>query len=304
MRILVTGKQGQVVQALVQRGAETGIEIHTIGRPELDMANPVQTLQAMQSAIAAFQPTLIVNAAAYTAVDQAEDEPELAFAINAASAGAIARAAFEAGLPIIQISTDYVYDGTKDGAYVETDTPNPQGIYGASKLAGEQLAAAANPQHLIFRTAWVYSPFGKNFVKTMLRLAETQSEISVIAEQFGNPTSAFDIADGILAAARRIMADPASTPWGTYHLAGTGATHWAGFAEEIFKFSAARGGPFATVKHITTAEFSTRAKRPANSRFECELFKIAFGHQSAAWNDSLSQTIAAVLPNVLILKRA
>ncbi len=277
MRILVTGKQGQVAQALAQRCVETGVQLHNVGRPEMDMGNPVQALEAMRSAIAAFKPSIIVNAAAYTAVDEAEDVPELAFAINDASAGAVAQAASEVGVPIIQISTDYVYDGTKNGAYFESDIPNPQCIYGASKLAGERAVAAANPHHLILRTAWVYSPFGKNFVKTMQHLAETRDEISVVADQFGCPTSAFYIADGILAAARRIMTKPATVPWGTYHLAGTDTTHWAAFAEEIFRQSAARGGPFATVKHITTAEYPTKAKRPANSVLDCTRFAEVFG---------------------------
>ncbi|MGL4406038.1 MAG: dTDP-4-dehydrorhamnose reductase, partial [Notoacmeibacter sp.] len=220
MRILVTGKQGQVVQALLQRGHEIGVEVQTVGRPEMDMADPAQTFSAVQAAIAAHQPDIIVNAAAYTAVDQAEDEPELAFAINGASAGAVARAAAQASLPVIQISTDYVFDGTKDSPYVETDTTNPQGVYGASKLAGEEAVRAANPQHLIFRTAWVNSPFGKNFVITMLKLAETRDEVRVVADQIGNPTSAFEIVDGILAAARRFEMDPANMQWGTYHLVG------------------------------------------------------------------------------------
>ena len=295
MRILVTGTQGQVVQALMQRGAETGIEVVTLGRPQMDMADPAQTRSAMEAAIAAFQPSLIVNAAAYTAVDQAKDEPKLAHTVNALSAEAVAKAAANAGLPIIQISTDYVFDGTKKTPYSESDIPNPQGSYGRSKLAGEQLVAAANPQHLIFRTAWVYSPFGKNFVKTMLKLAETSDEISVVADQFGNPTSAFDIADGIIAAARHIISEPSAIAWGTYNLAGTGSAHWAGFAEEIFRIIASHGGPPANVKHITTAEFPTKVKRPANSQLNCDAFERAFGWKSAQWQESLAQTINALM---------
>ena len=296
MRILVTGTQGQVVQALAQRGTETGIEVVTIGRPQMDMADPAQTRSAMEAAIAAFQPSLIVNAAAYTAVDQAEDELELAHTVNALSAEAVAKAAADAGLPIIQISTDYVFDGTKKTPYTESDVPNPQGSYGRSKLAGEQLVAASNPQHLILRTAWVYSPFGKNFVKTMLKLAETRDEISVVADQFGNPTSASDIADGIIAAAWHIMKEPAAIAWGTYHLTGTGSTHWAGFAEDIFRLSAARGGPSANIRHITTAEYPTKAKRPANSQLNCDAFELVFGWKSAPWQDSLADSTSAILP--------
>ena len=295
MRILVTGTQGQVVQALMQRGAETGIEVVTIGRPQMDMADPAQTQSAIATAIAAFQPDMVVNAAAYTAVDQAEDEPELAHTVNAPSAEAVAKAAADAGLPIIQISTDYVFDGIKNTPYTESDIPNPQGIYGKSKLAGEKLVAAANSRHLILRTAWVYSPFGKNFVKTMLKLAETRDEISVVADQFGNPTSASDIADGIIAAAQRITAEPEAISWGTYNLAGTGSTHWAEFAEEIFRISASHGGPPANIKHITTAEFPTKVKRPANSQLNCDAFGRAFGWKSAQWQESLAQTINALM---------
>lgn len=276
MRILVTGKQGQVVQALLQRGAETGVDVFTIGRPEMDMANPSSVREAMAHAIATFAPTLVVNAAAYTAVDQAEDEPELAHAINALSAGEIAAACAAAGLAIAQISTDYVFDGTKETPYTEEDVPNPQGVYGASKLAGEAAVRAANPHHLIIRTAWVHSPFGKNFVKTMLKLAETRDELQVVADQFGNPTSAFEIADGILAVARAIELDTAAMPWGIYHLVGPDPMSWAEFATRIFAQSAANGGPTALVKHITTAQYPTKAKRPNNSQLNTSKFTVAF----------------------------
>lgn len=296
MRVLVTGKEGQVVQALLQRGQETGVEILTIGRPEMDMANPAQTLEAIRTAIAVHQPNLIVNTAAYTAVDQAEDEPELAFAVNGASAGAIAQAAAEADLPIIQISTDYVFDGTKDTPYVETDAPNPQGVYGASKLAGEEAVRDANAKHLIFRTAWVYSPFGKNFAKTMLKLAETRDELRVVADQIGNPTSAFEIADGILAAARRHQAGPATMPWGTYHLVGPEAMSWAEFAIRILAESAAKGGPTARVVPITTAEYPTKAKRPANSRLDRNAMELAIGLRVKESLISLTETMTILLP--------
>ncbi|RUV09947.1 dTDP-4-dehydrorhamnose reductase, partial [Mesorhizobium sp. M7A.T.Ca.TU.009.01.3.1] len=194
MRLVVTGRDGQVAASLLEAGqAAAGVEVIAIGRPQLDLARPDTVIEA----IAAAKPDIVVSAAAYTAVDQAEDEPDLAFAVNAAGAGEVAQAASRLGVPVIHLSTDYVFDGTKDAAYVETDATAPRSVYGASKLAGEQAVASANPRHLILRTAWVYSPFGKNFVKTMLRLAADRDEIAVVADQWGNPTSALDIADAI-----------------------------------------------------------------------------------------------------------
>ncbi|TIU32042.1 MAG: dTDP-4-dehydrorhamnose reductase, partial [Mesorhizobium sp.] len=189
MRLVVTGRDGQVAASLLEAGqAAAGVEVIAIGRPQLDLARPDTVIEA----IAAAKPDIVVSAAAYTAVDQAEDEPDLAFAVNAVGAGKVAQAASRLGVPVIHLSTDYVFDGTKDAAYVETDATAPRSVYGASKLAGEQAVASANPHHLILRTAWVYSPFGKNFVKTMLRLAADRDEIAVVADQWGNPTSALD----------------------------------------------------------------------------------------------------------------
>ncbi|TIM17034.1 MAG: dTDP-4-dehydrorhamnose reductase, partial [Mesorhizobium sp.] len=185
MRLVVTGRDGQVAASLLEAGpAAAGVEVIAIGRPQLDLARPDTVIEA----IAAAKPDIVVSAAAYTAVDQAEDEPDLAFAVNAVGAGKVAQAASRLGVPVIHLSTDYVFDGTKDAAYVETDATAPRSVYGASKLAGEQAVASANPHHLILRTAWVYSPFGKNFVKTMLRLAADRDEIAVVADQWGNPT--------------------------------------------------------------------------------------------------------------------
>ncbi|RWE00373.1 MAG: NAD-dependent epimerase/dehydratase family protein, partial [Mesorhizobium sp.] len=180
MRLAVTGREGQVAASLIERGG-SDVEVVAIGRPVLDLARPDTIFAALEAA----RPDIVVSAAAYTAVDQAEDEKDLAFAINAAGAGKVAEAAAKLGAPVIQLSTDYVFDGSKDGAYVETDKTAPLGVYGASKLAGEEAVAAANPRHLILRTAWVYSPFGRNFVKTMLRLASDRDEVSVVADQWG-----------------------------------------------------------------------------------------------------------------------
>ncbi|MER8904621.1 dTDP-4-dehydrorhamnose reductase [Mesorhizobium sp. M0772] len=288
MRLVVTGRDGQVAASLLEAGQRRdGIEVVTLGRPVLDLARP----DTVFDALAAARPDIVVSAAAYTAVDQAEDEPDLAFAVNAVGAGKVAEAAAKLGVPVIHLSTDYVFDGTKDGAYVETDATAPLGVYGASKLAGELAVAAVNPRHLILRTAWVYSPFGKNFVKTMLRLAGDRDEIAVVADQWGNPTSALDIADSILHAAAVLRGDEAFDGYGIYHLAGTGGINWSGFARHILDTSARYGGPTARVRDIATADYPTKARRPANSRLSSEKFAEAFEWTAPVWQESAEKVV-------------
>ncbi|MER9652415.1 dTDP-4-dehydrorhamnose reductase [Mesorhizobium sp. M0152] len=292
MRLVVTGREGQVAASLLEAGqARAGVEVIAIGRPELDLANPDTVIDA----IAAAKPDIVVSAAAYTAVDQAEDEPDLAFQVNAVGAGKVAQAAARLGVPVIHLSTDYVFDGSKDRAYVETDPTAPLGVYGASKLAGEQAVAAANPRHVILRTAWVYSPFGKNFVKTMLRLAADRDEISVVADQWGNPTSALDIADAILHAAAMLHGDKNFGAFGAYHLAGTGETSWSGFARHILDTSRVFGGPWARVRDIATTGYPTKARRPANSRLSTARFATAFGWTAPDWQDSTGKVVRRLL---------
>ncbi|MBZ9795687.1 dTDP-4-dehydrorhamnose reductase [Mesorhizobium sp. ES1-4] len=292
MRLLVTGRDGQVAASLLEAGqARAGVEVVAIGRPELHLARPASIIDA----IAAAKPDIVVSAAAYTAVDQAEDEPDLAFAVNAAGAGKVAEAAARLGLPVIHLSTDYVFDGTKADAYVETDPPAPLGVYGASKLAGELAVAAANPRHLILRTAWVYSPFGRNFVKTMLRLAADRDEISVVADQWGNPTSALDIADAILHAATMLHRDKDLAAFGTYHLAGTGDINWSGFARHILDTSLKSGGPWARVRDIATMDYPTKARRPANSRLSSAKFAATFGWNAPDWRESAGEVVRRVV---------
>jgi len=289
MRILVTGREGQLVRSLMDRAAgHPDLTLAAVGRPELDLADP----RTIAPAIARHAPDLVINAAAYTAVDQAEDEPELAQAVNGAAAGLIARATAARCVPLIQISTDYVFDGALDRPYREDDTVNPLSVYGASKLAGEEAVRRENPDHLILRTAWVYSPYGRNFLKTMRKLAETRDEIPVVSDQIGNPTSALDIADGILAAikARRVRGPEG---WGaTYHLAGTGEAGWHQFAEHIFRESTRLGGPSARVVPIATADYPTKAPRPRNSRLSCERFSAVFGYQARHWREAVEEVIA------------
>ncbi|MCC0033066.1 MAG: dTDP-4-dehydrorhamnose reductase [Brucellaceae bacterium] len=292
MRLLVTGTEGQVVRALTEQAGEAGIACMAIGRPRLDLAAGPAARDALDAAIADFGPTMLVNAAAYTAVDQAEDEPYLADAVNGEGAGMVAAAAAAAGLPVVQLSTDYVFDGTKAGPYLESDPVNPQGAYGRSKLAGEEAVRAANPHHVILRTAWVYSPFGKNFLKTMLNLAATRDELRVVADQIGNPTAAHDIAGAIIAVGRMLDADPGFDIWGTYHFAGPEPMSWADFAAMIFAQSAARGGPSAQVAPITTAGYPTKALRPANSQLDTSRFTATFGLHPAPVAQGIASAIA------------
>lgn len=214
MRIAVTGKHGQVVSALLERGPAADVEIVSVGRPELDLADPA----SIRAVLSQIKPDAIVSAAAYTAVDKAESEEALAFAINAEGPTAVAEVAKELGVPVVHLSTDYVFPGDKQGLYVETDATGPVSAYGRSKLAGEVGVAAANSNHAILRTAWVYSPFGANFVKTMLRLAETRDALNVVADQHGTPTSALDIADAVIAIAKRLSVDPDLRQIGRAHV--------------------------------------------------------------------------------------
>lgn len=290
MRIAVTGRKGQVVSSLLEKAqARGGFEIVAIGRPELDLARPESVLPALE----AVRPDLIVSAAAYTAVDQAGDEPELAFAVNAKGAGAVSAAAARLGAPMIHLSTDYVFDGFKEAPYTEQDAPAPQNVYGASKLAGERAVAAADPQHVILRTAWVYSPFGGNFVRTMLRLAADRETVSVVADQWGNPTSAHDIAEAILHM-KEALVDGTAAP-GLYHVAGSGATNWADFAREIFAVSRKYGGPYAEVRDIATKDYPTKARRPANSQLATDKLAQVFGWKAPEWRKSMEAVVLRLL---------
>ena len=293
MKIIVTGREGQVVQSLLeQAAARSDLQVIALGRPELDLSQP----ETVRQAIAAEQPDLVISAAAYTAVDMAEDEVEQAFAVNAKGAEAVAQAAYALGVPVIHLSTDYVFAGNADRPYVEEDATGPRSVYGQSKLQGEQLVATANPQHIILRTAWVYSPFGKNFVKTMLKLAETRDSLSVVADQWGNPTSALDIADAIIHIADHLAKSKDRTVFGTYHLVGSGDINWSGFARSIFAESVQHGGPTAVVNDIATADYPTKAARPANSRLSTAKLQAVFGWKPPHWQDSLAKVVARLLP--------
>lgn len=276
MTFLIVGKTGQLARALATRATARGMPFEIAGRPELDLATFEGVLPGKARAV--------LNAGAYTQVDRAEDDIEQARLVNGAGVGALARAAANADV-FVHFSTDYVFGGDKMTPYVETDPVTPINAYGASKLEGEEAALANNPRSVILRTAWVYDAQGANFVRTMLRLAKTRDELGVVADQHGCPTFSEDLAD----AALTIAAEPRA--FGIYHCVGGGETTWAGFAEEIFALSRARGGPSAKVRHIATAEFPTRAKRPANSRLDCSKLERDYGVRMRPWREALSACI-------------
>lgn len=287
MRIAVTGTGGQVARSLLERGAAHGVTVVAVGRPELDLADG--RVEALREAA----PDAIVNAAAYTAVDQAEAEPDQAMAANGTGAGAVARLAASLGVPLVHISTDYVFDGARPGAYTEDDPVGPTSAYGRSKLEGERQVAAAHPDHAILRTAWVYAADGKNFVRTMLRLAESRDEVAVVADQHGSPTYAPDLADAVIGVARNLAARPGEQALrGVFHASGTGHTTWAGFAAALFEEAARQGLPHARVRPITTAEYPTPARRPANSRLDCTRLARVHGITLPPWQGSLAACLA------------
>jgi dTDP-4-dehydrorhamnose reductase len=293
MRLYVIGGEGQVARSLREAAAgRSDIVLGHSQRGEVDLLQPASIEQAM----ADFRPDVVINPAAYTAVDKAEAEPEQAFAINRDGAGAVAAAAAKFGAPVIHISTDYVYDGRKDSAYVESDPVAPQGVYGQSKLAGEQAVAAANPRHVVLRTAWVYAPFGGNFVRTMLRLAAERDQLRVVDDQVGCPTYAPDIAEATLAIAARIARDG----WrpdhaGVTHLAGPDAVSWCGFAREIVRQSALRGGRSVPVDPIATADYPAPAARPGNSRLSTARLADMFDIRLQSMETSLANCLDRLL---------
>jgi dTDP-4-dehydrorhamnose reductase len=285
--ILVTGGTGQVASALGKAG---GAGVRVVGRPLLDFDRPESIVTCFREAA----PWLVVNAAAYTAVDAAEDDAEAAYRANRDGPGALARLCAAAGVPLIHISTDYVFDGAKGAPYVETDPTVPSGVYGASKLAGEQEVLGIWARTVVLRTSWVYGPSGKNFVRTMLRLGRERDRLRVVADQRGCPTTAADLAQAILAIAARLRAGWQDSYAGVFHAAGTGETTWHGLAVATFEEAARFGAPVPEVQPITTAEFPTKARRPADTRLDCGKLAATFAVRLAPWRDSLARTIEAV----------
>jgi len=286
MRIFVTGKQGQLARCLGESAAAQGAhQLILAGRPGFDLLAPDA---AMASVIAA-KPDVIINAAAYTAVDKAESEPDVALATNRDGAAAMAKAAARLGVPLIHISTDYVYSGEKHGAYVEEDATGPLNVYGRSKLAGEMAVQQLAPQHVILRTSWVYSAHGQNFLNTMIRLAKERDTISVVADQTGCPTSAHDLAGVILKIADTLPRG--SQRNGVYHCAGAGQTSWFEFARAIFSHLQQQGSKVPRVLPISATEYKTAAQRPKNSALDCRKLKDVFGLEMPPWQKSLEAVL-------------
>ena len=285
MSMLVVGKSGQLARALVQRSALLGVPLIAVGRPELD----IEGAELVRRIVTAARPSIIVNSAAYTAVDQAEAEPERAFAVNRDAAARLAAVAAELQVPYIHVSTDYVFDGRKSSPYNEDDQPNPLGVYGRSKLEGEQAVREAYPAAVVLRTCWVYSPWGRNFVKTMLGLAETRKVVKVVDDQHGAPTAAGDLARAILDIAAQLGA--ARRHAGIYHLAAAGETSWHDFAAAIFASWASRGRRVPVLVPIATRDYPTPARRPANSCLDCAKVARDFGIVLPHWRESLEACI-------------
>ena len=286
MKILITGQHGQVSQALQAHLQGLG-ELMVLGSNQLDLAKPDQ----IREQIRARRPDLIINAAAHTAVDQAESEPEAAFAINAIAPGILAQEAKALGIPLIHYSTDYVFDGSKPAPYTEADTPNPLSVYGQSKLAGEQAIAAVGGQYLILRTSWVYSNQGKNFLLTMQRLLQEKPQMRIVADQIGAPTWAGTIAGSTRALIERWLAGEAGE-WGIYHLTAQGETSWFGFAQAIGEHLHADGKACAELEAIPSSAYPTPAKRPLNSRLDCSRLQQQWHVSQPHWQDALRECLA------------
>jgi dTDP-4-dehydrorhamnose reductase len=285
VKILINGRHGQVSHELQQRLGAVG-ELVVLGRDQLDLAQPDQIRHQVQN----IRPDLIINAAAHTAVDLAESEPQSAFAINAVAPGILAEEALALDIPLIHYSTDYVFDGTKAGPYNEDDTPNPLGVYGKSKLAGEQAIRDVQGKHLILRTSWVYSTHGRNFLLTMQRLLQEKPELRVVADQIGAPTWAGTIANSTLALIERWQTSQV-TNWGTYHLSAQGETSWFGFAQAIGEALRQQGKPCADLLPIPSSDYPTPAARPLNSRLDCSRLQRDWGVSQPDWQTALRECL-------------
>ena len=292
MRVLVIGCRGQVGAALMRARWPKDIDLAGAARPDCDFTNPT----SIEHVVSQAAPDIVINAAAYTAVDKAESDPAAAFAVNTTGPEILATTCARRGAPLIHLSTDYVFDGTADRPYRENDPISPLNVYGASKAAGEAAVRSRQPQHVIMRTAWVYSAVGQNFVKSMLRLGREREVVCVVSDQRGTPTAAADVASSIVKIASQLVGTRDDLqPWGTYHFTAAGDTTWHGFAEQIFQQQQKIAGHRPKLRAITTAEFPAAARRPANSRLDCERVERVFGIVRRPWQQAVDEVVNELL---------
>lgn len=288
--ILVFGAGGQLGQEILAQAATRGISVSGAVRAKVDVTH----MASVYRVIAEITPRLVVNAAAYAAVDRAEDQPDVARLTNVTGAAIVARATATSGIPLIHLSTDYVFDGRKSGPYIESDLVAPLNVYGQSKAEGETNVRAAAPRHIILRTAWVYGRFGRNFLKTVLCLARERPELRIVADQHGSPTATVDLAAAIFEIDAAIQGGR-DIPWGTYHFAGTEATSWHGLAEAIVAAQAPATGLRPPVMPVATADYPATAQRPLNSELDSTRFAAVFGYRAASWRERVHEIVAASL---------
>ena len=291
MKTLIFGAAGQLGYELMRQGQALNLAIQGVDLPQTDITEMTQLIDIF----ADYRPLLVINAAAYTNVDGAESEPELAMAINRDGPANIARVCAENKIPLIHISTDYVFDGKKGSSYCETDPVSPIGVYGRSKAEGESVVRSELKEHIILRTAWLYGSHGHNFVKTILTLAREKEEIRVVSDQYGSPTSAADLAETILSISDSIR-QRAAVDWGTYHYCGQGIISWHEFAQAIVNICRYKGNvKTERVEPIKTADYPTRVKRPPYSALDCGLINKHFGISPKPWQNSLAITVHELL---------
>ena len=293
MRLLLLGGTGQVGREFQSLTFPTGTDVVAPTRADGDLTDPT----AITKLIAAGPWGAVINAAGYTNVDRAESEQPIAYAVNADAPAHLAAQTERHAIPLIHISTDYVFDGRKHAPYVETDAPAPLNVYGASKLAGERAVAAGNPRHVILRTAWVYSPHGHNFVKTILRLAAERDRLTIVDDQRGCPTAARDIAIACRDIALRCASKPEHAAYGLYHFTGGGEATWCEFARAIVELATPRLTCPPQIVPIRTIDYPTAAVRPADTRLDCAAIGRAFGIRQRPWREGLQETMAELLKN-------
>ena len=298
-RVLVIGKSGQVAQALSRGSIKSGLAYRFVGRNEVDLTDPV----SLKSGVERVNPHLVINAAAYTTVDKAETESTEAYAVNADGPRELALICADRDIPLIHLSTDYVFDGTKRAPYLPSDVTNPINVYGMSKLMGEKAVRDLSAKHVILRLAWVYSDRGRNFVNTILRLAKAGSELRVVDDQFGQPSYAVDIAMAIDKVSTRLLLSSSDYYWGTYHLTNAGQTSWFGFAQEIFEAGSRFGEPQPLIAPVGTASYPTPARRPMYSVLDMTSTAERFDISMPDWRDALGRCITVMGGSAFRLQR-